>query len=177
VLDDGRLTDGRGRLVDFSNTVVIMTSNIGSERIVQADPASLESAEGREQMRQALSAELHAFFRPEFLNRVGEVVIFGPLGREQLLRIVDIQLRKLGKLLGERGLSLAVSDAAKAKLVELGYAPSLGARPLERAIVRHVQDPLAEALLSGRFGAGLALSLDVVEGELSLQPSKSADAP
>jgi ATP-dependent Clp protease ATP-binding subunit ClpB len=154
VLDDGRLTDGRGRLTDFSNTVVIMTSNIGSGRIVEADPSTFETEQGREQVRQALSGELRSFFRPEFLNRIGEVIIFGPLGKEQLSRIVDIQLARVQSLLESRGITLEASDEAKQRLVDLGYEPSLGARPLERAIVRWVQDPLAEGLLAGRFGKG-----------------------
>jgi ATP-dependent Clp protease ATP-binding subunit ClpB len=171
VLDDGRLTDGRGRLTDFSNTVVIMTSNIGSARIVQADPSTFETEEGREQVRQALSTELHAFFRPEFLNRIGDVIIFGPLAREHLSRIVDIQLGRVRALLEGRGITLEVGDEAKQRLVELGYEPSLGARPLERAIVRWVQDPLAEGLLAGKFAKGAAVALRATDDGLSLESS------
>ncbi|MET0411552.1 MAG: AAA family ATPase [Polyangiaceae bacterium] len=169
VLDDGRLTDGRGRLTDFSNTVVIMTSNIGSARIVQEKPTTFETEEGREQVRQALSTELHAFFRPEFLNRIGDVIIFGPLAREHLSRIVDIQLGRVRQLLEGRGITLEVGDEAKQRLVELGYEPSLGARPLERAIVKWVQDPLAEGLLAGKFAKGATVRLVAVAEGIALE--------
>ena len=151
VLDDGRLTDGRGRTADFSNTVVIMTSNIGSERILETDNRLFESAEGREALRDVLLENLNAFFRPEFLNRVDDVVVFRPLTKEVLRKIVDIELGHVERLLTERRVQLEISDAVKAHLVSLGYEPALGARPLKRAILREVQDPLAEALLSGAY--------------------------
>jgi ATP-dependent Clp protease ATP-binding subunit ClpB len=149
VLDDGRLTDGRGRLADFTNTVVIMTSNIGSERILETDAKLFESEEGREALRDVLLDELGKFFRPEFLNRVDDVIVFRPLSREHLGRIADIQLDHVRRLLEGRDVQLEVTPEAKQRLVELGYEPALGARPLRRAILRHIQDPLAEALLSG----------------------------
>ncbi len=154
VLDDGRLTDGRGRLADFTNTVVIMTSNIGSERIIEAQPSVFESADGRDALRDVLLERLGEFFRPEFLNRIGDTVVFRPLSKSDLRQIVDIQLARLGSLLAGRSLSLHVDDDAKAQLVELGYEPALGARPLQRVIVRHIQDPLAEQLLRGGFREG-----------------------
>jgi ATP-dependent Clp protease ATP-binding subunit ClpB len=162
VLDDGRLTDGRGRLADFTNTVVIMTSNIGSKLPALGAPAGASGGEaGVEDLDAAMRAELSTFFRPEFLNRIGDIVVFGALGREQLRLIVDIQLERVRKLLDNKSLGLRVSDAAKAQLVEWGYEPAFGARPLERTIVRHVQDPVAEGLLSGAFVSGQTIVVDV----------------
>lgn len=177
VLDDGRLTDGRGRLADFTNTVVILTSNIGSKLVLdgaeQAPPAQGASEPGGpeavEQLPAELRRELGAFFRPEFLNRIGDVVLFGALTRAHLRRIVDIQLDKVQKLLAPREITLEVSDAAKLLLVELGYEPAFGARPLERTIIRRVQDPIAEGLMSGAFQRGQVLELSVVEGEFVLR--------
>jgi ATP-dependent Clp protease ATP-binding subunit ClpB len=154
VLDDGRLTDGRGRLADFSNTVVIMTSNIGSDRILQADTKLFETADGREALRDVLLDQLKQFFRPEFLNRVDDVVVFRSLTREHLRSIVDIQLRRLERLLGDRKIRLELDEAAKDRLVTLGYEPALGARPLRRAIVKEIQDPLAETILAGGYAEG-----------------------
>jgi ATP-dependent Clp protease ATP-binding subunit ClpB len=178
VLDDGRLTDGRGRLADFTNTVVIMTSNIGA-RSGRAGAASGEagvpssvSAEadaGVEDLDATLRAELGTFFRPEFLNRIGDIVEFGALGKQQLRRIVDIQLERVRRLLEGRQLGLSVSEAAKTQLVEQGYDPAFGARPLERTIVRRVQDPVAEGLLSGAFTAGQTIVVDVVGEQIALR--------
>jgi ATP-dependent Clp protease ATP-binding subunit ClpB len=156
ILDDGRLTDGRGRLADFSNTVVIMTSNVGSKRILETDTK-------REALRDVLIDQLGEFFRPEFLNRIDEVVVFRPLDRSHLRAIVDIQLRRLEQLLGDRRMQLSLDDAAKDRLVELGYEPALGARPLKRAILKEIQDPLAEALLRGKYEPGTTLRVGVNE--------------
>ncbi len=154
VLDDGRLTDGRGRLADFSNTVVVLTSNIGSQRILDADPKLFETDEGSEALRDVLMQQLGDFFRPEFLNRVDDVVVFRSLLKEHLSLIVEIQLRSLARLLAPRGLTLELEPAAKQRLVDLGYDPALGARPLKRAILKQVQDPLAESILAGSFPDG-----------------------
>ncbi len=154
VLDDGRLTDGRGRTADFSNTVVIMTSNIGSKRLLETDPALFASAEGIEALRDVLQEELRAFLRPEFLNRIDDVVLFRPLSKIDLRGIVDIQLRHLERLVVDRELKLQLTDAAKDKLVELGYEPAFGARPLKRALLKQVQDPLAEEILRGGYPPG-----------------------
>jgi len=164
VLDDGRLTDGRGRLADFSNTVVIMTSNIGSKRILETDPKLWQSEDGREAIHDVLMEELKGFFRPEFLNRIDDVVVFKALTKEDLLRVVDIQLRRLERLLSDREIKLDLSAGAKARLVELGYEPSLGARPLKRAILRELQNPLAEAILAGGYTGGQTVKVDV-DGE------------
>ncbi|MBX3224421.1 MAG: AAA family ATPase [Labilithrix sp.] len=164
VLDDGRLTDGRGRTADFSNTVVIMTSNIGSQRILETDSKLFESDEGREALRDVLREELKNFLRPEFLNRIDDVIIFRPLSKTDLRGIVDIQLRKVEKLVADRELKLELTEAAKMRLVEIGYEPAFGARPVKRAIVKAVQDPLAEELLAGGYANGSTVRCDV-EGE------------
>ncbi len=169
VLDDGRLTDGRGRLADFSNTVVIMTSNIGSKRILETDAKLWSTEDGREAIRDVLLEELKGFFRPEFLNRVDDVVVFKALGKEDLGRVVDIQLRRLERLLSDREIKLDLTPAAKARLVELGYEPSLGARPLKRAIVRELQNPLAEALLAGGYTGGQTIKVDVADEKFTFK--------
>ncbi len=161
VLDDGRLTDGRGRLADFSNTVVVMTSNIGGGRILEADPKLFSTPDGREALRDILQEELRSFLRPEFLNRIDDVILFRPLSRDDLRGIVDIQLRRLDKLVEGRELKVALTEAAKGRLVELGYEPAYGARPLKRAILKNVQDPLAEEILAGRFPPGSVVHVDV----------------
>jgi ATP-dependent Clp protease ATP-binding subunit ClpB len=164
VLDDGRLTDGRGRTADFSNTVVIMTSNIGSQRILETDHKLFESPEGREALRDVLQLELRNFLRPEFLNRIDDVIIFRPLSKGDLRGIVDIQLRRLEKLLADRELKLALTDAAKDRIVENGYEPAFGARPVKRAILKGIQDPLAEEILAGGYSPGSVVEVDV-EGD------------
>ena len=164
VLDDGRLTDGRGRTADFSNTVVIMTSNNGSQRILETDSKLFESDEGREALRDVLREELKNFLRPEFLNRIDDVIIFRPLSKPDLRGIVDIQLRKVEKLVADRELKLELTEAAKMRLVDIGYEPAFGARPLKRAIVKAVQDPLAEELLAGGYTNGSTVRCDV-DGE------------
>jgi ATP-dependent Clp protease ATP-binding subunit ClpB len=163
VLDDGRLTDSRGRLAHFSDTVVIMTSNVGSHLILGHEGTN-------EELREKVQAQLHAHFRPEFLNRIDDVVIFDPLGKPDLRGIVDIQLRQLGKLLADKRVSLDVSDAAKDQLVELGYEPAFGARPLKRVILKHMQDPLAEAILRGGYESGDTVRVDLSpEGTFSFE--------
>lgn len=154
VLDDGRLTDGRGRTADFSNTIVIMTSNIGSKKILDTDRRVFESEEGRANLKNMLHDEMKAFLRPEFINRIDETVIFRPLAKEQLAGILDIQLLRLHKLLADREISIKMSEEAKRQLVDIGYEPAYGARPLKRAIIRHVQDPLAEAMVKGLYKRG-----------------------
>ncbi len=159
LLDDGRLTDGHGRTVDFKNTVIIMTSNIGSQFI--NDPGLSEG----QRSERALAA-LRGAFPPEFLNRVDEIVTFHSLTREHLEQIVDIQLRRLDKMLAGQGLSLRLTDRARAFVAEAGYDPAYGARPLKRAIQQLVQDPLALALLEGKFGRGDAIAADLEGGRI-----------
>jgi ATP-dependent Clp protease ATP-binding subunit ClpB len=155
VLDDGRLTDAQGRTVDFRNAVVIMTSNVGSQHLVAM------TADNRAAVEQAALGELRSTFRPEFLNRIDEVIFFEPLGRGQLDRIVEIQLARFERLLAERDLTLRLTERAVARVAEEGYDPAYGARPLKRALQRLVIDPLATELLQGRFAPGARLEADV----------------
>jgi ATP-dependent Clp protease ATP-binding subunit ClpB len=169
VLDDGRLTDGRGRLADFSNSVVILTSNIASHRILETGPHLFESEEGRSALLDVIRSELGNFFRPEFLNRLDETLVFRPLTQAHLRTIVDIQLKKLEELLEDRRLKLTLDEAAKTFLVEQGYEPALGARPLKRVILKHLQDPLAEALLRGEYKEGATISVESKDGKLEFR--------
>jgi ATP-dependent Clp protease ATP-binding subunit ClpB len=164
LLDDGRLTDGQGRTVDFRNAVVIMTSNLGS--YVYDDPG-LSSGQRRDKVLD----EVHASLRPEFVNRVDEIIVFAPLGRDEIKQIVDIQLRGLQLRVAERKLSIDVSDAARDYLANKGYDPTFGARPLKRLIQREVQDPLAMALLEGSVREGDEVRIDVGEGGLTISTS------
>jgi ATP-dependent Clp protease ATP-binding subunit ClpB len=175
VLDDGRLTDGRGRTADFSNTVVIMTSNIGSKRILDTDPRLFETADGREALRDVLREELKNVLRPEFLNRIDDIILFRPLSKVDLRGIVDIQLRRLEKLLEGRELKLGLTEAAKSKLVELAYEPAFGARPLKRAILKNVQDPLAEEILAGRYPPGSVVLVDIANDEFRFARSRESE--
>ncbi len=162
ILDDGRLTDGQGRTVDFRNAVVIMTSNIGSDEIQRL--AGRPGAHVQE-IREAALEHLRGEFRPEFLNRVDEIVVFRPLVRDDLGRIVEIQLGRLRKLLTDRSLTLALTEGARETIADAGYDPVYGARPLKRAIQRLVQDPLAQKILRGEFKAGDHVVVDEGKGE------------
>jgi ATP-dependent Clp protease ATP-binding subunit ClpB len=157
ILDDGRLTDGHGRTVNFKNTVVIMTSNVGSHWIKELGP---EAAKDR------VLEELNRHFRPEFLNRVDEVIVFHSLTMEDLVQIVDIQLRRLQDLLAERNIALELTEAARQLVAEKGYDPVYGARPLKRTIQRELQDPLALKILQGEFKDGETVLVDARDGEL-----------
>ena len=167
VLDDGRLTDSRGRVALFSDTVIIMTSNVGGSAIL--DHANRNGESSRESLKGVVESELNSFFRPEFLNRVDDVVIFEQLSKEDLRGIVDIQLRGLEKLLQGRRLHLEVSDAAKDHLVELGYQPAYGARPLKRVILKNLQDPLAEEILRGGYAPTDTVVVDVKDGVFAFE--------
>jgi ATP-dependent Clp protease ATP-binding subunit ClpB len=170
ILDDGRLTDGQGRTVDFRNTVLIMTSNLGGQLIQEmANQPFYE-------VRDSVMAVLRDHFRPEFLNRVDEVIVFRSLTQEQLGAIVDIQLQRLEKRLAERRVTLVVTDAARKLLAERGWDPVYGARPLKRAIQRLVQDPLAMQLLEGKFGEGDSVEVDTKGGELVFNKVKAAQS-
>jgi ATP-dependent Clp protease ATP-binding subunit ClpB len=168
VLDDGRLTDGQGRTVDFTNVIVVMTSNIGSQYI-----AELEGRQ-EEEMRRRVQESLRAHFRPEFLNRVDDVVIFSSLTRAQIAQIVEIQLAGLRKRLADRHLSLVLSDVAKDLLADEGYDPVYGARPLKRALQRRILDPLAQAVLRGEFHEGETVLVDIDDGSLVFRRLTSA---
>ncbi len=150
ILDDGHLTDGKGKRVDFKNTLVIMTSNVGSQYILQYG----EGEWTYDAMRDAVMSELQGHFRPEFLNRIDETIVFHALGREQLDRILNVQMKRLQKLLSDRKLSLQLADSAKRFLVDEGYSPVFGARPLKRTIQKELENPLSMAILQGRFSEG-----------------------
>jgi ATP-dependent Clp protease ATP-binding subunit ClpB len=164
LLDDGRLTDGKGRTVDFKNTVVIMTSNIGSHFIAETAVKGEAMTEG---VRREVMDALRAHFRPEFLNRVDEIIVFHPLTREQMRHIVDIQLRGLVKRLEDRKIRVELTDRAKDLIIEEGYDPTYGARPLKRAIQRRILDPLAIKVLEGQFREGDTVRIDVKAGDLT----------
>ena len=169
ILDDGRLTDGKGRTVDFKNTVVIMTSNIGGNVISKHRLGFAAEGEelGHEDMEKRLLDELRKAFRPEFLNRVDEIIVFDTLSREQLTEVVDLLLTHLRELVKGQGMTLEVSEAAKEYVVEQGYDAEYGARPLKRAIQRLVQNPLSGALLRGEFEEGDTVKVDLVDGSLA----------
>jgi len=157
VLDDGRLTDGQGRVVNFKNTVIIMTSNIASATIQELTRAGA----GQSEIRAAVMEELRSVLRPEFLNRIDEVIVFSPLSREHIDQIVEIQINRLRKLLADRKLNLTLTDAARAQLAAEGYDPVYGARPLKRVIQQRIQNPLALHLLQGAFPEGSTIVVDV----------------
>ena len=167
ILDDGRLTDGQGRTIDFRNTVVIMTSNLGSQAIQEM------SGQDFEKVRNAVIAVLREHFRPEFLNRIDEVIVFKPLTEDQLTAIVDIQLRRLESRLAERRVHLEVTEAARKLLAQRGWDPVYGARPLKRAIQRLLQDPLAMMLLEGKFTEGDTITVDAKGGEITFTKATS----
>jgi ATP-dependent Clp protease ATP-binding subunit ClpB len=158
VLDDGRLTDGQGRTVDFKNTIVVMTSNFGSQRIQEMTGAGAEDWEVEAAVRNMLRVE--GFLRPELLNRIDEVVIFHQLKRDQIGRIVEIQLERLRKRLAEREMTLRLSEGAESQIASEGYDPVYGARPLKRVIQQRVENPLAQKILAGELGAGDSVVVD-----------------
>jgi ATP-dependent Clp protease ATP-binding subunit ClpB len=163
VLDDGRMTDGQGRTVDFKNTVIVMTSNLGSHKIQQmtddgADPALVKIA---------VLAEVKTHFRPEFVNRIDEIVVFAPLGKGEIADIAKIQLKGLEARLGKLEIRLSVSDAALALVAEAGFDPVYGARPLKRAIQQQIENPLAKEILSGQFAPGTMVKVGATGGEIT----------
>jgi ATP-dependent Clp protease ATP-binding subunit ClpB len=163
ILDDGRLTDSKGRVVDFKNTVLIMTSNLGSREI--------QAAEGDEkQAREAVVQTLREHFKPEFLNRIDDIVVFRQLGREHIAQIIDVQLERLRHMLAERGITIELDDSAKELLVREGYDPVYGARPLKRAIQSLIQNPLAVRLLQGDMASGQTVRVSADDGEMKFTP-------
>jgi ATP-dependent Clp protease ATP-binding subunit ClpB len=166
VLDDGRLTDGQGRTVDFRNTVIIMTSNLGSQ-VIQASIEEQAAGEGNyARMKAAVMEIVQQSFRPEFINRIDDIVVFRPLGTEQIRSIVDIQLGFLRKRLQERNMELSLDDAARDLLGEAGFDPVYGARPLKRAIQQQIENPLAQRILQGSFGPGDRIKVTARDGQL-----------
>jgi len=171
IMDDGRLTDGKGRTVDFKNTVIIMTSNLGSAYL-QAE--NMRSAEAFDRATKEVLNALHGHFKPEFLNRVDDIIVFRPLGKEQLVKIVDLRLEDLRRLLADRKISLELTDAAKELLFTEGYDPNFGARPLKRAIQKLVQDPLAMKILDGEVlhGDHVVVDADKNAGKMTFKVSE-----
>ena len=165
------MTDGQGRTVDFKNTLIILTSNIGGDYLV-----NLKEGEDTEQVRDEVMAEVKARFRPEFLNRLDEIILFHRLQRSEMGQIVDIQVGRLSKLLADRKITVELDDAARSWLANRGYDPAYGARPLKRVIQRHVQDPLAEQILAGGVKDGDAVRVSVRDGALTINgwPVKAA---
>ena len=171
VLDDGRLTDGQGRTVDFRNTIIVLTSNLGAEYL-----AALMEGQPAEAAREEVMEVVRRSFRPEFLNRLDEIILFNRLGRNEMKRIVDIQLKHLQRLLDERKIILDVDENAKVWLANSGYDPVYGARPLKRVIQRQLQNPLAKMLLSGAIVDGETVKVTVKDGQLAINGSKLAQA-
>ena len=173
ILDDGRLTDSKGRVVDFKNTVIIMTSNVGSEYIHNFSKGTLSE----DSMRKAVDADLHQRFRPEFLNRIDDMIVFRSLDLGQIKQIIGIQIQQLAKRIAERGLTLEIGDAAKDIIAKEGYDPAFGARPLKRALQRMIVDPLAIKLLEGTFKPGDTVFVNAAgekQVELSLEPEPAS---
>jgi ATP-dependent Clp protease ATP-binding subunit ClpB len=166
VLDDGRLTDGQGRTVDFTNTLIILTSNLGSQYL-----ANLGEDEDVEKVEGQVMEVVRGHFRPEFLNRLDEIILFHRLGQAHMGPIVDIQVGRLQHLLDDRKIRLELSDAARAWLGRVGYDPVYGARPLKRAVQKYLQDPLADAILAGTVHDGQTVKVDEGDGGLALKPS------
>jgi len=160
ILEDGRMTDGQGRTVDFKNTVIIMTSNLGSQYILEL------GAKDRKEMERRVNAALREAFKPEFLNRVDETIIFNNLGREEIKSIVEIQLKRLRRNLAARKMALEITERAKELIADSGFDPVYGARPLKRTIQRLIQDPLAVKILAGEFKEGDRVKVDSQGSEL-----------
>jgi ATP-dependent Clp protease ATP-binding subunit ClpB len=171
VMDDGRLTDGKGRVVDFKNTILIMTSNLGSSYL-QAD--HVPTPEAFERASEQVMSALHGHFRPEFLNRVDDIILFSPLGKQQLVRIIELRLEDVRRLLADRKISIELADAAKELLFAQGYDPNFGARPLKRALQKLVQDPLAMKILDGEIlhGDHIVVSADKKAGKMKFDLSQ-----
>jgi ATP-dependent Clp protease ATP-binding subunit ClpC len=176
VLDDGRLTDAQGRTVNFENTVIIMTSNVGSQHLISNKQFGFTSGDGmdfKETERRAREA-LDSAFRPEFLNRVDEIIVFKPLSKEDVLKIVDIMLARLNKHLESQRISVEVTDAAKEFLAEEGYDPKFGGRPLARAIRRYIENPLSNSIIGGDFDPDDTIVVDLADDELTFKPKVPA---
>jgi ATP-dependent Clp protease ATP-binding subunit ClpB len=176
IMDDGRLTDGKGRVVDFKNTILIMTSNLGSSYL-QAE--NLRTPEDFEKASEQVMAALHGHFRPEFLNRVDDIIVFGPLGKEQLVKIIELRLEDVRRLLADRKISIELAEAAKELLFTQGYDANFGARPLKRAIQKLIQDPLALKILDGEIlhGDHIIIEADKKAGKMKFEVSKRVGEP
>jgi len=178
ILDDGRLTDGQGRMVDFRNTVLIMTSNLGTEYVRKSGSLGFvhptSTTEDRE-AQEKISKALKSTFRPEFLNRIDEIITFSPLSIDDMVKIVDLQMREIQDRMGENGLTIELTDAARQWLAESGYDSAFGARPLRRALQKYLESPLSLSLLSGEFARDAHIIADVNEAKDGLEFSKAEE--
>ncbi len=180
ILEEGRLTDGQGRVVDFKNTIIIMTTNLGTREITRgALGFTLEgdSKNDYDQMKARVNEELKRNFKPEFLNRVDEVIVFPQLNRDELLQIVDLFVARLQRRLDERDLKLTLTTVAKERLIELGYEPALGARPLRRVVQREIEDAISERILTGNIGSAQDILVDYINGEFSFVATSRESEP
>jgi ATP-dependent Clp protease ATP-binding subunit ClpC len=180
ILEEGRLTDGQGRVVDFKNTIIIMTTNLGTREITRgALGFTLEgdSKNDYDQMKARVNEELKRNFKPEFLNRVDEVIVFPQLNRDELLQIVDLFVARLQRRLDERDLKLTLTTVAKERLIELGYEPALGARPLRRVVQREIEDAISERILTGNIGNAQDILVDYINGEFSFVATSRESEP
>jgi ATP-dependent Clp protease ATP-binding subunit ClpB len=167
VLDDGRITDSKGKTVDFCNTVIVMTSNIGSEQIMNTLLNPSHNPNQKEDLREQVTTALRSHFRPEFINRVDELTIFEPLKKTELRQIVTIQIRHIERMLSEQKIQIQLSPAAQDYLADIGYDPIYGARPLKRAIKRELQNPIATKILESTFGEGDTIYVDCIDRVLT----------
>jgi ATP-dependent Clp protease ATP-binding subunit ClpC len=177
ILDDGRLTDAKGRTVDFSNTVIIMTSNVGSEHLMNLSKEEFEK--NYDKIKEQIMEELKRRFRPEFLNRIDEIIIFHPLAEEEIKQIVDLLINKLNKRLAERGIKVKLTEEAKSELAKRGYVPEFGARPLRRTIQREIETPLSVQILEGKVKEGdtVVVDYDKEKGEFTFKVEKEELPP
>lgn len=178
ILDDGRLTDSQGRVVNFKNTLLILTSNIGSHHIAEAfgQDTPIDQAQ-YERIRERVLGDLRMAFRPEFLNRLDEIVVFRPLNSADLARIIDLLLARLYRRLADRNITLMLDESARALIAEEGYDPAYGARPLRRAIQRLVENPLAKLLLEGTVGDGDTIEVTAADDQLAFSRQVATAAP
>ncbi|HLX87310.1 MAG TPA: AAA family ATPase, partial [Acidimicrobiales bacterium] len=179
ILEDGRLTDAQGRSVDFKNTVLIMTSNLGTADLRKASLGFAKTSEAvtYERMKAKVNDALKAHFRPEFLNRIDEVIVFHELSTEEIVQIVDLMIKRVADQLESQGMSLEITPPAKAFLAERGYDPTLGARPLRRAIQQYVEDPLSERILWKEFRVGETIVVDIADNEIVFRSIEGLQPP
>jgi ATP-dependent Clp protease ATP-binding subunit ClpC len=177
ILEEGRLSDARGHKVDFRNTILIMTSNVGAD-VLQRGPIGIPGARGLDEYREGgYEKELKRLFRPEFLNRIDQIVVFHTLTMDQTEQIVDLELEKIRKRLGDQEIDLTATDAARRYLAKEGYSTEFGARNLRRAVQRAIEDALSEGILSGEFGTGQMILVDLEDGEIVLRPADEETEP
>jgi ATP-dependent Clp protease ATP-binding subunit ClpC len=179
ILEDGRLTDAQGRSVDFKNTVLIMTSNLGTADLRKSSVGFAKSSEAvtYERMKTKVQEALKAHFRPEFLNRIDEIIVFHELSREEVIEIVDLMVKRVSDQLESQGIGLALTPPAKIMLADKGYDPQLGARPLRRAIQQMIEDPLSERILWKEFRVGETVVVDVEDGEMVFRSVEGVEPP